>query len=249
MGNPDLDIVIPAYNEGENILEVLRALGRDVQTSIRVFICYDFDDDRTLSALERAGVDFEIVLVKNRGRGVHDAVMTGFEATTAPAVLTFGADEANNAKIIDAMYTKLREGNDIVVASRLLPGGAMEGGPRFKSLVVTTASYILHRVAFLPATDATYAWRMFSRKILNTVAIESTQGFTYAIELLVKCHRLGWRIAEVPAQWLPRARGQSRFNFRKWLPHYARWFFYALGTTYLRKSPGTVKLKPGAKLN
>jgi hypothetical protein len=158
-------------------------------------------------------------------------------------VLVFGADEANNAEIIDKMYTKFKEGNDVVVASRFIKGGEMNGGPRFKSLVVTLASFILRWFVGLPATDATFAWRMFSRRILDAVEIESTAGFTYAIELLVKCHRLKWRIAEVPAKWIMRKRGESRFNFKKWLPHYGRWFFYALGTTYLRKGPETVRLK------
>ena len=187
----DLDIVIPVYNEGENILDTLRAFEREVKTKIRVFICYDFDEDNTLTAVKGRQFAFDVVPVKNQGRGAHGAILTGLGATSAGAVLTFGSDEANNAGIIDSLYAKLKEGNDVIVASRLMKGGAMRGGPRFKSFVVTTASHILRWFARLPATDATYAWRMFSRRILDTVQIESTEGFTYAIELLVKCHRVG----------------------------------------------------------
>ena len=245
---PDLDIIMPVYNEGENVLDALHGLRRYAKTRLRVFVCYDFDEDDTLPALKKAQCNFEIIPVKNRGRGVHSAIMTGFDASTAPALITFPADEGYNAKIIDEMYEKIKEGNDVVVASRLTKGGEMSGGPRFKSFLVRLGSFLLHRLAFLPATDATYGWRMFSRRILDTVEIESTAGFTYAIELLVKCHRLRWRVAEVPAKWLRREKGQSRFNLRKWFPHYARWFFYALATTYLRKGPETVRLKPGAKI-
>lgn len=248
MTEPEIDIVIPVYNEGENIVELFRAFERGVRTPFRVFVCYDFDEDSTLKTLKEETFDFEIVPVKNPGKGVHAAIMVGFDTTTAPAVLAFGADEANNAEIVDKMYAKLKEGNDVVVASRLIKGGAMSGGPRFKSFVVTAASFVLHRFVGVPASDATFAWRMFSRRLLRTVAIESTSGFTYAIELLVKCHRLGWKVGEVPARWLPKKHGVSRFNFKKWLPYYARWFFYALGTTYLRKGPETVTLKPGAKI-
>jgi len=243
MKDPELDIIIPVYNEGENILDLLETFEEKVKTPIRVFICYDFDEDNTLLALKKSKVNFEIVPVKNQGKGVHAAIMTGFEKTDAPAVLTFGSDEANNAGIIDQMHLKFKEGNDIIVASRLIKGGEMKGGPRFKSFVVTLASFILHRFAGVPATDATYAWRMFSKRILDTVEIESTAGFTYAIELLVKCHRLRWGVAEVPAKWIMRKKGESRFNFKKWLPHYAKWFFYAIATTYLKKGPETVKLK------
>jgi len=119
----------------------------------------------------------------------------------------------------------------------------MEGGPFLKSLIVRIASFVLHRLVGVPASDATYGLRLFSKKLLDSVLIESTQGFTYAVELLVKCHRLRWNVAEIPASWYRRASGESRFNLRKWLPYYARWFFYALATTYLRKSPNTVKLK------
>src|SRR3989344_7082558 len=103
---PDLDIVIPVYNEGENILDVLRAFERDVKTAIRVFICYDLDEDTTLGALRDKKFSFEVVPVKNTGKGVHSAIMCGFKKTTASAVLTFGADEANNSGIIDGMYGK-----------------------------------------------------------------------------------------------------------------------------------------------
>ncbi len=135
-----------------------------------------------------------------------------------------------------------------MVASRFTKGGENSGGPVVKSFVVAVASFILHTFVRIPATDATYAWRMFSRRIIDAVEIESTEGFTYAIELLVKCHRLGWGVAEVPVRWIMRKAGTSRFRFLKWLPHYGKWFFYALGTTYLRKGPETVRLKPGVRI-
>lgn len=245
-----LDILIPVYNEGENIVETFRAFRERVRTPFRVLICYDYDGDSTLPAVEKTKkeFDFEILPVKNRGVGVHGAIMAGFEDSDAPAVLVFPADEAYNAHIIDPMYRKFENGSDVVVASRFMKGGHMEGGPLIKSLIVRIASFVLRWFVGLPASDATYGLRMFSRRLLDTVAIESTAGFTYAVELLVKCHRLRWEISEVPAYWYRRAKGESRFNLKKWLPQYARWFFYALATTYLRKSPKTVALKPGIML-
>ncbi len=245
----ELDIIIPVYNEGENIIEILNALKNDVKTPFQAFICYDFDEDNTLPAIEQAGdTGFEIRLVKNKGRGVHDAIMTGFNESQAGAVMVFPADEAYNMPIVDAMYTKFKEGNDLVVASRFIKGGSMSGGPFFKSILVRVASFILRWFVGMPASDATYGLRLVSRKILDTIQIESTEGWTYAIELLAKCHRLKWGVAEVPAIWLRRERGKSRFNLRKWLPYYFGWFRYALATTYLGKRPEAVKLKPGVKI-
>ncbi len=242
---PELDIIIPVYNEGENIVETLRSLKDGVVTPFRALICYDFDGDNTLPAVERIKKElgFEVLLVKNRGAGVHNAITTGFEASRAPAVLVYPADEVYNIGIIDRMHQEFRKGSKVVVASRFMKGGGMEGGPVLKSIVVRVASFVLHYIVGLPASDASYGLRLFSKKILDTVQIESTEGFTYAVELLVKCHRLKWKISEVPAKWYRREKGQSRFNFKKWLPHYFRWFLYAMGTAYLRKSADTVKLK------
>ena len=94
----------------------------------------------------------------------------------------------------------------------------------------------MHYLARVPARDATNGLRLFSRKILDRIEIESTQGFAYSIELLVKCHRLGWQVGEVPAKWFEREIGRSRFRILDWVPAYLRWYFYAFATTYLRLS-------------
>ncbi|MEK7479494.1 MAG: glycosyltransferase family 2 protein [Patescibacteria group bacterium] len=239
-----LDVVMPVYNEGENIGDALRALKKYVKAPIRVCIVYDFDEDNTLPAVRNMeDLGFEIKLVKNRTKGAHEAIMTGFEASDGEAVVIYPADESYNAGIIDPMYEKFKEGNELVVASRFMKGGGMKGGPRIKSILVIVASKILKWFVGLPASDATYGMRLMSKKLLDAVEIESTAGWTYALELLVKCHRLRWRVGEVPAKWYRREKGTSRFNLKKWLPLYLRWFFYALQTTYLRKGPETVKRK------
>lgn len=229
----ELDIVIPVYNEGANIVPVLQSLRERVASRFRVLICYDRDDDDTLPALEAGPPDLEIVLVKNRGKGAHGAIMTGLSASEAPAVLVFPADDTTNAAIIDRMLVLLRAGADVVAASRFMPGGAMVGCPLIKSVLVRTASFTLHHFARLPVRDATNGLRMFSRRVIESIPVESTQGFSFSLELTVKCQRLGWRIEEVPSQWHERTKGQSRFRVFKWLPGYLRWYLYAFSTTWL----------------
>jgi hypothetical protein len=84
---------------------------------------------------------------------------------------------------------------------------------------------------------------MFSRRVIDRIEVESRQGFCYSIELLVKAHRLGWTVAEVPVTWIERQSGESRFRVLKWLPAYLRWYGYAFATTFLRRPPRTVTLK------
>jgi len=241
----ELDIVIPVYNEGRNILPVLDSFARHVSSRFRVLICYDTDDDDTLAAIaSHPDYPFEIRYVKNRGSGALGAVLTGFEESTAAAVLLMPADDDYNAPRIDSMMERFREGNDIVAASRFMPGGCMVGCPLLKSVLVRSSAAVLHGIARLPTRDPSNGLRLFSSRVLRSIPIESRVGFAYSIELLVKCHRLGWHVAEVPFHWYERKAGQSRFKVVRWLPQYLQWFAYAFATTYLRRGPETVPLRP-----
>lgn len=240
----DLDIIIPVFNEGENITRILDALHAAItRHSYRVLICYDFDEDTTLAALDaydNPGV--AVVRVKNPSRGPHAAVVAGFRASTAPAVFVFPADDDYNPPIIDGMVDMLQGGCDIVCASRFMKGGSMVNCPWLKAFFVRTSAWALHHLARVPTHDSSNGLRMFSRRVIDSIEIESTEGFTYSIELLVKTHRLGWRICETPAQWFERGEGEGQSNFKVlgWLPAYLHWFFYAFATTYLRKPASTV---------
>ena len=243
---PQLDIVIPVYNEGQNILATLSALAREVKTPARLLIVYDLPDDDTLPAIRnnpQAHAGIPVEFVRNPGRGAHKAVMTGFAASTAPYILMLPADDDFNAGILDKMVALAKQGCDIVCASRFMPGGTMKGAPMLKDALVRAGAFTLYHLARLPTKDASSGFRLFSRRVVREIVVESDQGFCYSIELLVKAHRLGWRIGEVPAVWFERKHGQSRFRVLKWLPAYLHWYAYAFATTYLRRPPSTVPMK------
>jgi glycosyltransferase involved in cell wall biosynthesis len=243
----NLDIVIPVYNEGQNILAVLDSFRRSVKRPFRVLICYDRDDDNTLPVIRSYAGGVEIIPVKNRGQGVHAAVVSGFHASTAPAVVMIPADDVHNAAILDEMVDKLEEGSDIVAPSRFMKGGRMVGCPWVKAILVRTAAFVLYHLACLPTHDPTNGFRLFSRRVLDLVPIESSEGFIYSIELLVKCHRLGWKVTEVPSVWYERTKGKSRFKLLKWCPAYLPWVFYAFATTYFFRGPETVVMRQRPK--
>jgi dolichol-phosphate mannosyltransferase len=242
---PRLDIVIPVYNEGANILKTLQSLQRAVKTPLRVLICYDREDDNTLPAI-RDNADklggLAIDFVRNRGKGAHGAVLSGFAAGYAPFAAVLPADDDYNAEILDPMVWLAESGCDIVCASRFMPGGSMVGCPWLKAVLVRAGNFTLYHLARLPSHDASNGFRLFSRRTVSEIPIESDRGFCYSIELLVKAHRLGWRIGEVPARWIERTHGSSRFQVLKWLPSYLRWYFYAFATTYLRRGPRDIAL-------
>ncbi len=240
----DLDIIIPVYNEGVNIVSVLDSLYTHVKTPFRVLICYDFDKDNTLDVI--AGYPagrIETVLVKNPGSGAHRAIRAGLEASTAPAVLTHMADDDFNAEIIDKMVALFNEGCDVVTGSRFMKGGSMVGCVWHKMILTRMASFTLYHFAGLPVHDATNGVRLFSRRLLDTVEIESSVGFTFSFEMMVKVARLRWKVSEIPCKWIERTVGDSRFQLFKWISPYLRWYFYAFATTWLNKGPKSVRLR------
>ena len=175
-----LDIVIPVYNEGPNILATLGSLRNNVRTPMRILICYDRPDDDTLTTIDanRATLQgLHIEYVRNPGRGAPGAVMAGFAASTAPYVVVLPADDDFNGGIIDGMVAKAEQGADLVCASRFIPGGSMVGCPWLKATLVRTAAYTLYHVARLPTHDPTSGFRLFSRRVVDAIAIESDSGY------------------------------------------------------------------------
>ena len=234
MNFTDLEIVIPVFNEGEKLIKLMKEFSINVKTNFKVLLCYDLDDDNLFQYIkEFEKYNFEIILIKNPSKGPLPAIKEGFMSGNSNAVIVYPADDFLNYKLLDQMYEKFNQGNDIVVASRFVKGGSMKNCPLLKSILVRTASFTLYFLSSIPVRDASNGFRLFSRKLLDQVKIESKVGFAYSLELLVKCHRLKKKIAEVPALWEERSEGESRFKVLKWLPQYLKWYLYGLGTTWL----------------
>jgi len=236
MTKVSIDILVPVFNEGDKILELLKLFEKNIKNQFRVLFCYDNDDDDILSFSKYfKNFKYEIKLIKNPSKGPCSAIKEGFKMSNSNCVIVYPADDFINFNILDKMYEKFLEGNDIVAASRFIKGGSMKGCPLLKSILVRSASFSLYYLSSIPIKDASNGFRLFSSRILKKVEIESRVGFAYSLELLAKCNRLEYRITEVPAQWEERSEGSSRFKVIKWLPQYLKWYIYGLSTTWLKR--------------
>lgn len=234
-----LNIIVPVYNEGENIGRTLSSVAEKIKTPHRIFIVYDFDEDNTLPAVEPLLKKYPITLVKNRyGKGALNAIKTGFETVTEGVVLVIMADLSDDLVVVDSMFEKMNEGYDIVCGSRYMPGGRQVGGPRLKKFLSRTAGVTLHYLTGIPTHDVTNSFKMYSKKVLSDIAIESDGGFELGMEIVVKSFLKGYRIAEVPSVWTDRTAGESRFMLKKWLPKYIHWYLYAFRNNLRRTLAG-----------
>jgi dolichol-phosphate mannosyltransferase len=239
VAEPELSIVMPVFKEGEAVEPVLRGLTTSVSTAHEILVVYDFDEDPTVPVLERLAAEFPAIrpLRNDIGRGVLNAMKAGIAAASAPFVVISMSDGSDEAHVVDPMLALARDGADVVAASRYMKGGRQLGGPPIKRWMRRVAGLTLHWCAGVGTHDPTNNFKLYSRRFLDTVTIESTAGFELALELTVKASLAGRRIAEVPTTWRDRTAGESNFKVRKWLPHYLHWYREAFVGRWLRRGP------------
>lgn len=232
----ELSVVLPVYNERQNIEAALRRIAQRVTTPHEVLVVYDFDEDTTVPVVRSLKAELPDVrlLRNNLGPGVLNAMKAGISESRAPFVLVTMADGSDDVERVDEMMVLARSGADVVAASRYMQGGRQVGGPLLKRALSRLAGLSLYWLGGLPIHDATNNFRLYRRDFLDSVQIESTGGFELAIELSVKAALSGRRLAEIPTTWTDRTVGASRFKLRTWLPRYLRWYLLLLRGRLLR---------------
>lgn len=229
-----LGIVIPVYNEGNNILKTLYELKEKVNEYNKIYVVYDFEEDTTLKALKGVNLrDYKVSLLKNKyGTGALNAIKTGIEESTEDAVLVVMADLSDDLSVANKMFDLIKDGYDVVCGSRYIKGGSQIGGPIIKGLLSRLAGISLHYLTGIPTHDVTNSFKMYSRNALKRINIESTGGFEIGMEITVKTFLNGGKITEVPSTWKDRSDGKSNFKLFRWLPKYIKWYVYAILKRY-----------------
>ena len=228
---PEFSIVVPVYNEADNIATLLRRIAAEVAGDHETLLLYDFPEDTTLAAV--AAMDpppTRVRLVHNTlGRGPARAIEAGLKESAGRlgAVVTM-ADLSDPPAVIDAMVAKLADGCDVVGGSRYMPGGRQIGGPWLKGRLSMLAGLIAYRLTGVATRDVTTNFRAYSRRLIEAEPVTSRAGFEVGLEMTVKCHLRGWRVCEVPSSWHDRTAGASRFRLVQWLPSYLKWYLKLL---------------------
>ena len=228
---PRVSVVVPAYNEGPGIEDVLNRLLEGITLPCEVIVVVDSPDDGTVPYVEKfARRDSRIrVMVNDIRPGPAHAIRCGIaSASSAVAVVTM-ADGCDDAQQIDDLVRLVERGVVVAAASRYSRGGQQVGGPFLKSLLSRMAGLSLWALARVGTHDATNSFKAYDVAFVNDVGIASTAGFEIGIELVAKARRARRPVAEVPTIWLERAQGVSNFKIAKWLPHYLRWWRFAFG--------------------
>ncbi len=228
---PRVSVVIPAYNEGDNITPCLDRIFAAISSPCEAAVVVDSPDDATVPVLtDYAKTEPQLrTLVNTYGRGPANAIRYGIDHARADVVVVTMADGSDDPEQIEALTRLVERGVVVAAASRYAPGGQQVGGPILKGMLSKTAGRSLHRFAQVGTRDATNSFKAYNREFVRSVGIDSRHGFEIGLELTVKAKRLGLPIAEIPTIWLDRDAGVSNFKLWAWIPSYLYWYRRAFG--------------------
>jgi dolichol-phosphate mannosyltransferase len=228
---PRVSVIIPVYNEGEDVVRHLERILREVLLPAEVIIVHDMPEDTTVPyAQEVARHDPRVRIVLNTyGPGPANAIRFGIDAAQAPVAVVTMADGCDDPRQIDDLARLVDRGVVVAAASRYMPGGQQVGGPRFKRMASRWAGRSLRILARVGTRDATNSFKAYDTEFVREVGIESRTGFEIGIELTAKATRLRRPVAEIPTIWLDRQLGETHFDVGRFMPSYLRWYFFAFG--------------------
>ena len=228
---PRVSIVMPAYNEDEQIVPILDRLFESVRLPCEVLVVVDTPDDTTIGVVEEYAVKEPRLrcLVNTYGPGPANAIRFGIDAAAAPVTVVTMADGCDDARQIDELARLVERGVAVAAASRYMAGGQQVGGPVLKATMSRMAGRSLRLLAHVGTRDATNSFKAYATDFVREAGIDSRDGFEIGIELIAKARRLGRPVAEIPTIWLDRQAGVSSFEIAHWIPGYLRWYRFAFG--------------------
>jgi dolichol-phosphate mannosyltransferase len=217
----NLSIVIPMYNEAENVEATLSRVDEALSPfrgTYEIIAVNDGSIDNTLENLKRLESQNErIKLVsypKNIGRGM--ALRKGFKEAKGEIVVSIDADLSYDpCYILGFVRTLEREPDiDFVLASPYMPGGGVRNVPFLRLWISRLGNKILRFAMPNQIYTSTGIFRAYRRKVLDSLELES-DGKEIHLEILSKALALGFRVKEIPAILTGREKGRSKFKFRK----------------------------------
>ena len=214
-------VVIPTYNEAENLPEIVARLFALELLYLTILIVDDSSPDGTgviadrMAQAEPARIH---VLHREAKAGIGPAYIAGFNAALAlspDVVIQMDADLSHPPESIPAMITLLRNA-DVVVGSRYVDGGGVDehwGWPR--RTLSRYGNVYTRLVGGVPLNDASSGFKAYRREVIEKLPLDSLQckGFGFQAEVTMACQHLGYRVTEHPIHFVDRGKGVSKITW------------------------------------
>lgn len=233
---PQATIIIPTYNESQNIIRILRSIGESMpkKMPIETIVVDDNSPDGTGNIVEeyienvKEFANHTINIIHRKAKqGLGSAILSGIQQSTSETIVVMDSDMSHPAHVIPKMLDALRSKYDLAIASRYVAGGRISGWNLKRKLVSRTATKIARQGLGISQTDPMSGFFAFKKKIIEDLKFDAI-GYKILLEILVKTKEIS--ITEIPYTFTNRQLGSSKLSAHV-ITEYARsvWKLYRYG--------------------
>jgi dolichol-phosphate mannosyltransferase len=221
MSSSDSIVIIPTYNEKENIEKIIRAVF-DLEKTFHILIIDDGSPDGTAQIVKRlmqAEFPDRLFIIERKGKqGLGTAYITGFKwalERTYDYIFEMDADFSHNPEDLPRLYAACHdEGYDVAIGSRYVSGVNVVNWPIGRVLMSYFASKYVRFVTGFNVHDTTAGFKCYRRRVLSTIELDKIRfkGYAFQIEMKYTAFKIGFKIKEVPVIFINRREGVSKMN-------------------------------------
>ena len=216
----DSIVIIPTYNERENIEKIIRAVfGLD--KVFHILIIEDGSPDGTAAIVKKLQEEYpdRLFMVERKGKlGLGTAYIAGFKWALAhnyQYIFEMDADFSHNPQDLPRLYKACAEdGSDVAIGSRYVSGVNVVNWPMGRVLMSYFASKYVRFITGIPIHDTTAGFKCYRRRVLETIDLDNIQfkGYAFQIGMKFTAYKCGFKITEVPVIFINRELGTSKMN-------------------------------------
>ena len=218
MANPETWLILPTYNEAENIAPFVEAVQAELPAGAQVLIVDDSSPDGTGEIADRLAGEREGVRVLHRPlrEGLGPAYIAGFRealAGGAELILEMDSDFSHEPAYLPRLLAAA-EGADLVIGSRYVEGGGVGDWGAMRRAISRGGSAYARLVLGVPINDLTGGFKCFRREVLEAIDLDAVQakGYAFQVELTYRAVQRGFRVVEVPIVFRDRRVGSSKMS-------------------------------------
>lgn len=220
MQTSDSIVIIPTYNERENIENIIRAVF-GLEKTFHILIIEDGSPDGTAAIVKTLQQEFpdRLFMIERKGKlGLGTAYITGFKWALEHSyeyIFEMDADFSHNPNDLPRLYEACAvQGGDVAIGSRYVSGVNVVNWPMGRVLMSYFASKYVRIVTGLPIHDTTAGFKCYRRQVLETIDLDHIRfkGYAFQIEMKFTAYKCGFKIIEVPVIFINRELGTSKMN-------------------------------------
>lgn len=212
-------VIIPTYNERENIENIIRKVF-SLEGGYDILIIDDGSPDGTAAIVKRLQQEFpeRLHMIERPGKlGLGTAYITGFKWSIDKGydyTFEMDADFSHNPEDLPRLYQACKDGADLAIGSRYCDGISVINWPIGRIIMSYYASVYVRNVLGMKVYDCTAGFKCYSNKVLRTIDLDKVEmkGYGFQIEMKYTTYKLGFKITEVPIIFVNRKAGTSKMS-------------------------------------